>query len=441
MKLAEAKGAEVVRVFEDNDLSASGKVYRPGYQQMLQMVRDGQLDLLIAHKAARFTRDGRESLDMIDLAGEHQFLIATTVGDYDLTTARGRKRWRDDTSDATYEREEVAELVRLKHAELRQNGKFHGGQRGFGYVHTPVLVGSRLRYRVELHEQEAAHVKAAARRVLSGGSLSAITREWNTGGILRPRGRLWTTDRVRELLTGPRIAGLRQNGAELVEADWPAIVTRDEWEQLRAILGPSPKQRGPKEPRSYLGSGIFVCDLCGTPLIGQARMGTPAYACRRERGGCGRLHRTAKPLDDYLADAVLTALSSQEFRAKLEIRYGSADDEAMALVAERDGALARLKQLRDALADGTIDADDFAHAKRRIEPVIDGATVKLSELQRTNALADLPQTRGLLEMAWDRADLDQRRGLVRLCISAVTIKAPGGGVRFKPEQADPLWTV
>jgi site-specific DNA recombinase len=317
----------------------------------------------------------------------------------------------------------------------------------------PVVVEGAVRYRVELDEAEAELIRAAGRRVLRGGfpsqkmrkggwdgSLSAIIREWAASGVRRPRGRLWETTRLRELLTSPRIAGLRENGDELVEADWPAIIPRDEWEQLRAILGNRPTQKGPKGPRAYLASNVYLCDLCGTPMIGQARMGTPAYACRREKGGCGRLHRVAKPLDDYLRDEVLDKLASPKFRAKLEAAYGTVDDDVAAeLVARRDGALARLKQLRDLAGDPTVefDVDDFTAAKRNLDRVIDDATVKLAELPASNALADLPDTAELLHELWERAPLDRRRGLVRLAVNVVIVKAPGGGKRFQPNAFPP----
>ena len=440
MKLAEAKGAEVVKVFTDNDISASKGKRRREYEEMLQWVRDGQLDILIAYAAARFTRNPRESLDLLDLADEYGIQLATVTGQYDLATSEGRYRWRDAANRAAQEAEEIAERVRLKHAELRANGRFHGGQRAFGHITAPVIVGNKVRYRVELHEEEAEQIRAAGRRIRRGGSISAITREWNApGGIRRPRGRLWDTPRVRELLTSPRIAGLRENGGELVEADWPRIVRRDEWEQLRAILADKPTQKGPKEPRSYLGSGTYLCDLCGTPMLGQARLRVPAYACRRERGGCGRLHRMAKPLDDYLRDEVLDALASAKFRAKLEAIYGADDDLAAELVARRDGALARLKQLRDLAGDPTVefDVDDFAAAKRSLDRVIDEATAKLAELPASNALADLPDTAELLHALWERAPLDRRRALVRLAVDVVIVKAPGGGKRFQPSAFPP----
>jgi site-specific DNA recombinase len=440
MKLAEAKGAEVTRVFTDNDISASKGKRRPDYELMLQWVRDGKLDMLIAHAAARFTRNPRESLDLLDLADNYGIQLATVTGQYDLATAEGRYRWRDAANRAAQEAEEIAERVRLKHAELRANGAFHGGQRGFGHVHTPHIVGSKVRYRVELHEVEAGLIREAGRRVRRGGSISAITREWNTSGVRRPKGRLWDTPRVRELLTSPRVAGLRENGDELVEADWPAIIPRDEWEQLRAILGEKPTQKGPKEPRAYLASNVYLCDLCGTPMVGQARMGTPAYACRRERGGCGRLHRVAKPLDDYLRDEVLDALASPKFRAKLEAIHGADDDDvATELVARREGAFARLKQLRGLAGDPTVefDVDDFAVAKRNLDRVIDDATAKLEELPASNTLVDLPDTAELLGELWERAPLDRRRALVRLAVDVVIVKAPGGGKRFQPNAFPP----
>jgi DNA invertase Pin-like site-specific DNA recombinase len=438
MKLAEAKGADVVRVFTDNDISASGKKHRPDYLAMLQWVRDGKLDLLIAYSASRFTRDPQESLDLLKLADSHGIQFATVTGDYDLATAEGRYRWRDAANRAAQEREEIAERVRLKHAELREAGKFHGGQRGFGHRHSPIIVDNRIRWRVELDPAEADLIRAAARRVLGGGSLSAIIREWNTADppVRRPRGRLWDTPRLRELLTSPRIAGLRENGDELVDADWPAIVSRDVWYQLRLILAERPTRKGPREPRDYLGSNIYLCDRCGHPMIGQARMRVPAYACRRERGGCGRLHRMAKPLDDYLRDEVLDKLASPAFRAKLEAAYGATDDDLAAeLVARRDGALARLKQLRDLAGDPTVefDADDFAAAKRSLTGVIEEATAKLADLPAANSLAGLPDTAELLAALWERAPLDRRRALVRLVVDVVIVKAPGGGRRFQPD--------
>jgi DNA invertase Pin-like site-specific DNA recombinase len=436
------KGWGVHKVYCDNDLSAYSGRKRPDYQQMLQDARDGVIRAIVAWDADRLTRRPIENEDLIELCEKDGIAMATVSGEYDLATSGGRMHFRIKGAIARHESEHRAERVALKHAELRAAGKFHGGQRGFGHRVVQVIVDGRPRARVELDEPEAEHLRAAAKRVLHGGAISAIVKEWNTptSRVRRPKGRLWDTPKLRELLTSPRIAGLRQSDDELVDADWPAIIDRETWEQLRVILGERPTKRGPKEPREYLGSNIYLCDLCGTWMLGQARMRTPAYACRRERGGCGRLHRMARPLDDYLRDELLDKLASPKFRAKLEAIYSSTDDDLAAeLVARRDGALARLKQLRDLAGDPTVefDVDDFAAAKRNLDRVIDEATAKLAELPASNALADLPNTAELLAELWERAPLDRRRALVRLAVDVVILKAPGGGRRFQPSAFPP----
>jgi site-specific DNA recombinase len=440
-------------IYIDNDVSAFSGERRAGKKRSAYeaIIRDakadaeaGQQNGIIGWDADRLTRNPRENEDFIEMAENYGIQLATVTGDYDLATSGGRLHFRIKGAIARHESEHRAERVALKHAELRAAGKYWGGQRGFGHRIVQVIVDGEVRRRVELDDDEAELIRAAARRVLRGGSsgsLSAITKEWATSGIRRPKGRLWDTGRLRELLTSPRIAGLRQNGDEFVEAEWPAIVeNRDDWLTLRAILGAAPTAKGPKEPRSYLLSNIAICDLCGTPMLGQARLGTPAYACRREKGGCGRLHRMAAPLDDYVRDEVLDALASPKFRAKLEAIYGAAgDDVAAEVVAKRDGALARLKQLRDLAGDPTIDfdVDDFAAAKRNLDRVINEATAKLADLPASNALADLPDTAELLHELWERATLDRRRALVRLAVDEVILKAPGGGTKFRPNAFPP----
>jgi site-specific DNA recombinase len=446
MKLAEAKGAEVIRVFCDNDLSAYSGRPRPEYEEMLQWVREGKLDMLIAWDADRFTRQPRENEDLIDLAQQYGIQLATVTGDYDLATYNGRMHFRIVGAIRRGESEHRAERVRLKHAELRANGAFHGGNRGFGYSHVPVIVDGKVRYRVELHEEEAQLIREAVQYLLRGGSLYGVSTDWNTRGIKRPQGSHWDTARLRKLFITPRIAGLRQNGNELVEAQWPAVIDRDTWEQLRAILGPAPKQKGPKESRTYLLPSILVCGHCGKPMRAMAHAGAPAYCCRKERGGCGRLHRMARPIDDFIRDIVLVALSSPEFRAKLDaVNAPDREGEIAALVANRDAAMFRLKVLRDMAGDPTseFDLDDFTHAKRNLNAIIEESNAKLAELQTTNTLVDLPPTHELLVDWWQHAPLDLRRAVIRLCVREVILKAPGRGKRFEPteEHLSLVWRI
>jgi hypothetical protein len=154
----------------------------------------------------------------------------------------------------------------------------------------------------------------------------------------------------------------------------------------------------------------------------------------------------AKPIDDFIRDAVLVSLSSPEFRAKLEAtQQPDHEGEIAALVANRDAAVFRLKVLRDMAGDPTaeFDLDDFTHAKRNLNAIIEESNAKLAELQTANAMIDLPPTYELLAAWWQRAPLDLRRAVIRLCISDVVLKAPGRGKRFAPtpEHVEVVWRV
>jgi DNA invertase Pin-like site-specific DNA recombinase len=445
MELAARKGWEIDprpytqggTVYTDNDLSAFSGRTRPAYQQMLTDARDGKLAAIVAWDADRLTRRPVENEELIELVERHGIALATVTGDYDLQSSSGRLHFRIAGALARRESEHRSERVKLKHAELRENGKWSGGRRPFGYQLAPVMVNAKVKYRLELDETEAELIRQAAKRILAGGSLYSITRDWTVSGVRRPEGRLWDTPKLRVMLTSPRIAGRRQNGQDLVDADWPAIISMTELESLRAILATKPAGRGPKEPRVYLGTGIYLCDLCGTPLRGQphGRNSVAGYACRADRGGCGKLHRTARPIDDFVRDEILDALASPEFRAKLERFYGAGtDDKATALVAKREGALRRLRQLRDLAGDPDVefDVDDFAAAKRRLAAMIEETTAQLGELTTSNLLADLPDTPELLHDLWEHCGLDRRRALVRLAADEIILKAPGRGQRFQP---------
>ena len=80
--------------------------------------------------------------------------------------------------------------------------------------------------------------------MLAGSSLAAIARRWNAQGFTTPRtGSLWGVPSVRVALLNPRHAGLlarakmvngRKVGYDIIgDADWPAIITRDEHDRLQ----------------------------------------------------------------------------------------------------------------------------------------------------------------------------------------------------------------
>ena len=221
-------------------------------------------------------------------------------------------------------------------------------------------------------------------------------------------------------------------------AAWPQILTGDEHEALTAVLDSRGRQA--RRPRRLLLSGILRCGRCdtvmrGAPIVGSHRQREPGYRCDEQAGGCGRLHRLAKPMDDFVAEAVLVALATPALRERLERQQ--TDQAARDLSAAINTDRARLDGLRDQLADGVIDPPDFAHAKRRIAERMRLAGEELGRISGRGALAGLPDAyEALAGSVGGVQDLDRRRRIITAVVADLVCKPVGRGVRFNPEQAD-----
>src|SRR5699024_11139253 len=94
VKACEAKAAalgwEVVKVYEDNDRSATGTKPRPEYQAMLKACEAGEIDAVVCWAVDRLTRRPVELEHVIDMHERLGVKLATCAGDIDLGTDQGR---------------------------------------------------------------------------------------------------------------------------------------------------------------------------------------------------------------------------------------------------------------------------------------------------------------------------------------------------------------
>src|SRR5207249_4706333 len=143
--------------------------------------------------------------------------------------------------------------IKRKHEQLAADGKLHGGgTRPFGYEQN----------RITIRQSEAKVIRDGARRIIAGDSLRSVTRDWNDRGVLTSAGKVWLISAVHRVLMSGRICGWREHHGELIaKASWPGIVTREQSDRLRAILG-DPARRKNLTSRRYLLTGFLRCGRC-----------------------------------------------------------------------------------------------------------------------------------------------------------------------------------
>jgi len=405
VKLCEARGWGWAE-YKDNDTSATKRKPRPAYQAMLTDIGNGAIDAVVVWHLDRLTRQPIELEQFMPLAEDYRLQLATVTGDIDLSTDDGRFMARITGAVARKEHERKQARMKRRFQQDAEAGRSHcGPSRAFGYNSD------------ELDEHQAPAVRKAYADVLAGRSLYSIAKDWNAAGFTSARGHAWDTTAVRAVLLNPRNAGLRAYKGEIVaKAVWPAIVERDVFDGVTAVLT-NPARRVGTRGRKYLLSGLAVCGKCGHTLgsaMPQARGGQPRYHCKH----CNGLTRKIEPVDKYVLDVMAERLSREDARDLVAKR----GPDLAALNAKANGLRERQDAMAVAHAEGTVTLSQLTAFNRTVDAQLAEINAQTEDNAKVRVLADVI-------VAGDRAavlrrlhgyDLDRQRAIVDVLLT-VTI--------------------
>jgi site-specific DNA recombinase len=415
-KLCTDRGWAVAEVLVDNDLSAYSGRARPGYTRLLDAVRAGEVDAIVAWHPDRLHRSPRELEDFVELVEEHKVAIATVrSGDLDLATASGRMTARIVGSVARHESEQKSERIRRALEQNAKAGRRHGSARPFGFEADGVTI----------REPEAELIRDAAARVLAGETVTGVARTWNEAGVKTPqRAAAWHPTKVRNILLSPRVAGLRAHKGEVVgEAVWEPVIDRQTWERLRSLLT---RQSRPGRPSAYLLSAIARCGLCSGPLWGSKSGQRVRYICHSGPGrdGCGRIAVTARQLDAFITQVTITTLTDDGGRGLAQARERRAGEDRRQAKAADDLAIAeaRLEELAGDYADGAITRREWLVARERLERRLTAAR-KVLDRGGDGVLWSLPTDTAALVDLWEakQEDVAWRRAVIAATVDHVDV--------------------
>lgn len=410
-----------VVAYVDNDRGASrhSRKTRPDYAQLIADAKAEKFGKIRAYTSSRLTRQPREHEDLIDLAIEHgityEFLRSPS---FDLNTAAGRGVARVLAAQDAQTAETTSELVSRGMRQLAEKGLWRGGPRPFGFEADGVTV----------RESEAMALREAADALLAGRSLRAVARDWNSRGLERPRGGPWKFTDLRQVLLRARNAGLiEQQGKILGTAVWPAVIPRDVWEGMCAVLADPARRTSPGGTPRWLGSGLYVCGACGQDGMRCSRnhRGTPTYRCR---GGSGTKHvsRQAEALDRHVSTALCQYLARPAVRTAISLVMNNRrrGPDLSALRAERETLKSGRARLVGLVARGLVsetEADrELAATAARLAEI----ESELAAAAPGNPLAPVLSVDDVFH-AWEEAwDLETRRGILKAAARVTVLPAP-----------------
>ncbi|MDX6350236.1 MAG: site-specific recombinase [Streptomyces sp.] len=442
-RLAELRGWNIARVYEDNDLSAFKRnIRRPEFELVLSDLAAGLIDGVVAYDLDRLARQPKDLERLIDLFDDRKRLVfATVTNDVNLATADGRTMARVMVAFANKSSHDASRRIQRKHLELAQQGKSSGGPAPYGWLADGIKVDP----------EAAQHIREAQDRILAGVRIGTLRTEWQARSLGHPRQgtKRLAHHHLEHMLTSPRLCGYRTYRGEILHGEdgkpiigeWEIINTVEEWEAVRAAVAERKRAApGRSLARKYLLSGIARCGLCHTKIRGQVNSkwqpGSKAtrftYQCSVVNGGCGKVGRVGEPVDDFVISLVL-----EEQRRQAATRK-DAGDVQWPKEAELSAVEADISQLTKAAKDRTLTVSTLLQLLPDLERQRDG--LKLERARFHQEARQSEARTADLGTDFRQLPIERQQAIVSHSLAAVLIHPAGRGKRkFDPTLIEPVW--
>ncbi|TDU05850.1 DNA invertase Pin-like site-specific DNA recombinase [Streptomyces sp. 846.5] len=448
-------GGRVGREAVENDTSAFKKkrvrlpdgthayrVVRPVWDAVMTDLRRGTHNALALVNIDRGMRDPRDLEDLIDLVERYGVFVAAITGFLDLTTDSGIAMARNEINQRNLESRNTSRRMMNGKRKAALKGRNSGGAyRPFGWNED----------KTTLNEVEADLLRKAADQVVSGVRVASIVKAWNAAGILSVTGKQWTTQTLSQILTNPRLYGVRTYKGEIllnsdglpVRGAWEAILTEDQFSAVDSRVTSYGPRVNPRDGRGhvskYLLSPFVRCGACGARMRGGTRPGpggvkVHVYWCRsKEEGGCGGCSRLGSSVDEYITELVIQDHERASLKSIEELPpWGK--EEALRSVRTKINELTQ-QYRADRITGGRyfplleeLESDERALLAERRK--YDSARES-----RMSAVTDLRE-----RWADEKFLLEQRQGAVAESLIAVEIHPAGAGSKiFDPSKITPIW--
>ena len=317
---AEKNGYVVAREYIDE--AESGRIAdRPQFRRMLDeaSLADSPFQEILVWKFSRFTRKREHAVAFKSMLRKRGIRV-TSITEHADDSPTGKLMEAIIESLDEFYSENLAQEVLRGMREAASRGFWISTYSPYGYRKVPVQDGAKKRPKLELDPPADGVVRRIFQMALLGTSTLDITKTLNKEGIASPQGSRWTKTTIHRILTNETYTGTLIWGSRAkdnvppvrVDNAFPAIVSRDEFERVSAILGSkAPAKIHPRRAASpYLLSGIVRCETCGKALTAhEAKSGQfTYYVChsllKRGQGACDTPRLNSKRFERMIIDSI-----------------------------------------------------------------------------------------------------------------------------------------
>lgn len=233
-----AEGWISLRDNYDDGGYSGGNVERPALKRLIADIEAGLIDVVVVYKIDRLSRSMLDFLKLVEAFDHHAVTFVSITQSFSTTTPMGRLMLNVMLSFAQFERELTGERIRDKVAASRKKGIWMGGPVPFGY--------STESRKLIIREDEAASVRLVFERFVAVRSAILVAQQLNAEGITSRKSKPFDKGILYKMLNNRVYIGEAVHKDQSYPGEHEAIVSRELWDEVHAILKESPRARASK---------------------------------------------------------------------------------------------------------------------------------------------------------------------------------------------------
>ncbi|MED5041752.1 recombinase family protein [Geobacillus stearothermophilus] len=306
----ESQGWEIVQEYIEEGWSAKD-LDRPQMQRLLKDIKKGNIDIVLVYRLDRLTRSVLDLYLLLQTFEKYNVAFRSATEVYDTSTAMGRLFITLVAALAQWERENLAERVKLGIEQMIDEGKKPGGHSPYGYKFDKD-------FNCTIIEDEANVVRMIYRMYCDGYGYRSIADRLNELGVKPRIAKEWNHNSVRDILTNDIYIGTYRWGNKVVLNNHPPIISE-------SLFRKAQKEREKRKvDRTRVGkfllTGLLYCGNCdGHKMQGSfdKREQKTYYRCLK----CNRITNEKNILEPLLDEIQLLITSKEYFMSKFSDQY------------------------------------------------------------------------------------------------------------------------
>lgn len=464
----EREGHEIYNLYEDRGISGKNITNRPGIKQLLQDATENKFDLVIVWKLNRISRKLLDILNIVELLNKHNIAFRSLTENFETETPSGKLQLNIMGAIGEFERETIAENVKMGLLARAKEGRWNGGVvLGYDLVELNNEGKKRKNTVLKINEKEANTVRRIFELYSQGHVYKAVVNRINKEGHKTKRNGEFAVSTVKEILQNPVYIGkIRYN----VRQDWSKkrrnninanpilsdgihepIIDVETWNKVQVILKERSKKHNKVYDCEFPLTGILKCPVCGAGMTinrstAKRKDGTRRineyYSCgnwkNKGTAVCNSNSIRVEVADEYVLNKIMDLINDESILIKVVDNINkNKSTKLKPILQQLEQINKEIEKLTDKKSknielfeDGILEKSELSTRVKSINDDIEKLKYREQELKQDLQLAEgdpIPfeivneVMQRFKEVFFEMSTSQQRKQLIQLLVSKITI--------------------